>query len=141
MCVYMYIYGSMVTNECVCDAYNILVAVYGVPKEWVCVCIYTGGSIRCPKTVCVYANTLVAVYGDHPPVPPPPSSPLTDRAAPSPALPASQGTHFAHCSKRSQHSCKLLLHKLLLVVFLLLLLILAVKENKDSPLFQCPTHS
>ena len=35
-------------------------------------------------------------------MPPPPSSPLTDRAAPSPALPASQGTHFAHCSKRSQ---------------------------------------
>ena len=28
-------------------------------------------------------------------MPPPPSSPLTDRAAPSPALPASQGTHFA----------------------------------------------
>ena len=85
--VYCIMAVYMVTKRvcvCVC-AYNILVAVYGVPKEWVCVCIYTGGSIRCPKTVCVYANTLVAVYGDHPPVPPPPSSPLTrpDRPLPS----------------------------------------------------------
>ena len=81
LCVWQ-LYGDQ--RVCV-YAYNILMAVYGVPKEWVCVCIYTGGSIRCPKTVCVYANTLVAVYGDHPPVPPPPSSPLTrpDRPLPS----------------------------------------------------------
>ena len=103
-----------------------LVEVYIVSKKGVCVYMVTKmGSIRWPSS---RASSSFL--------------PFDRQGRPLPSTSCFPGHSLrSYCSKRSQHSCKLLLHKLLLVVFLLLLLILAVKENKDSPLFQCPTHS
>ena len=112
-------------------------------KWWprsLCIC-WSSGSVYSvqERRVCVYGDQdgqytvtiqpcLLLLPPLWPTGPPPPQHFLLPRALTSRTAP-------------NDHSCKLLLHKLLLVVFLLLLLTLAVKENKDSPLFQCPTHS